>query len=181
MTKSQGIIRMDAKKLAENIGMALNTANVSYTVCGALRREISLYVPILPIVVSDLFTAHLTVLSFYGDKGMELPKQTQKLRHSVRILDLPPIPIDLFHAYPEEWGAMMLHLTGNHFFIIQMRSIAKQDGMKLNQYGLWHNENIVAGKTEEQIFEALGIDFIPPEYRELGPRQKLSEIIVRRM
>lgn len=61
MTKSQGILRKYAKSLAEEIGRTLNTANVSYTVCGSLRRGISIHVAELEIVVSDLLTAWNTI------------------------------------------------------------------------------------------------------------------------
>ena len=179
MTKSQGILRMDANRLAEEIGMALNTANVSYTVCGSLCRGISLHVAELEIVVSDLLTAWNVIHERGNCHGVPL-KHSNKGRKAV-IEKLFEIPIRLCHAYQEEWGATQLDFTGNHFFVIQLRSEAKSQGMKLNQYGLWHNENIIAGRTEEQIFDALGVVFVPPEHRELGARQKLSELLLRRM
>lgn len=179
MTKSQGILRKYAKSLAEEIGRTLNTANVSYTVCGSLRRGISIHVAELEIVVSDLLTAWNTIHALGNWHGVPL-KHSNKGRRAV-VEELFTIPVRLCHAYPEEWGATTLDMIGNHFFVIQLRSEAKSQGMKLNQYGLWHNENIIAGKTEEQIFDALGIVFVPPEHRELGPRQKLSELIIRRM
>jgi DNA polymerase (family X) len=178
MTKSKGILRMDAKALAEKIGAALNSANISYTVCGALRRGISLFVPELEIIVSDLWTAWYHIHALW--KPETSPLFNSKSGKKVVIIAPSPIPIKLFHAYPEEWGAMVLHHTGNHFFIIQMRSAAKKDGMKLNQYGLWFNENIIAGIDERQIFEALDLPFISPEDREFQNRQTLEEFIVRR-
>lgn len=64
------------------------------------------------------------------------------------------------------YGAALLYFTGSKDFNIKLRKIAIQKGLKLNEYGLFKGDKLVAGKTEEEIFKRLGISYIEPELRE---------------
>ena len=72
---------------------------------------------------------------------------------------------DVVACQDYEYGAMMLYLTGSMRLNIMMRARAKRMGMKLNQYGLWRGEDIVARSTEASIFEHLEMDYLEPEAR----------------
>lgn len=74
----------------------------------------------------------------------------------VEFLDVPEFSI----------GSAMLHSTGSSSFNIGMRTYAKQKGFKLSQYGLYKREEWIAGNTEEQVFNKLGLTLIPPQERE---------------
>lgn len=65
-------------------------------------------------------------------------------------------------------GAALQYFTGSKAHNIALRDRAIQRGFKLNEYGLYRNEDggLVAGDTEEGIYEALGLAFVPPELRE---------------
>lgn len=65
-------------------------------------------------------------------------------------------------------GAALCYFTGSQAHNVHMRKIAIAHGLKLNEYGLFRKEDdrVVAGRTEEEIFEALGLQYIPPELRE---------------
>lgn len=75
------------------------------------------------------------------------------------------IQIDLRIVKEDEWGAALLYFTGSKNFNIRMRNAAIAKGWKLNEYGLWNGEQRIAGKTEEEIFEALEWEFVEPEGR----------------
>ena len=47
-----------------------------------------------------------------------------------------------------------------------MRRLGQQRGLKINEYGVFKGEQSIAGKTEESVFRAVGLPFIPPELRE---------------
>jgi len=47
-----------------------------------------------------------------------------------------------------------------------LRDRAKHQGLKLSEYGLFQGEQVVASRTEEEIYEKLGLQWIPPELRE---------------
>jgi DNA polymerase (family 10) len=68
----------------------------------------------------------------------------------------------------ESLGAALQYFTGSKAHNIALRDRAIQRGYKLNEYGLYRNEDatVVAGDTEEGIYEALGLAFVPPELRE---------------
>ncbi len=62
-------------------------------------------------------------------------------------------------------GAALLHSTGSGEFNVGLRTYARQKGYLLNQYGLFKNGRYVVGKSEESIFNRLGLKFIPPNQR----------------
>jgi DNA polymerase (family X) len=68
----------------------------------------------------------------------------------------------------ESAGAALQYFTGSKAHNIALRDRAIQRGFKLNEYGLYRNDDnqIVAGETEEGIYEALGLAYVPPELRE---------------
>ncbi len=67
----------------------------------------------------------------------------------------------------ESLGAALQYFTGSKAHNIALRDRAIQHGFKLNEYGLYREDNtVVAGATEEGIYEALGLAFVPPELRE---------------
>ena len=75
---------------------------------------------------------------------------------------------DLRLVPAESAGAALQYFTGSKPHNIALRDRAIQRGMKLNEYGLYRNDTaeLVAGETEEGIYEALGLQLVPPELRE---------------
>ncbi|MGH9373358.1 MAG: PHP domain-containing protein, partial [Vicinamibacterales bacterium] len=75
---------------------------------------------------------------------------------------------DLRLVPAESAGTALQYFTGSKAHNIVLRDRAIQRGLKLNEYGLYRNDSgaVVAGETEEGIYEALGLAFVPPELRE---------------
>jgi DNA polymerase (family 10) len=68
---------------------------------------------------------------------------------------------------PEQsFGAALQYFTGNKDHNIALRRIAQEKGWKLSEYGLFQKEEQIAGRTEEGVYEKLGLQWIPPELRE---------------
>ncbi len=78
----------------------------------------------------------------------------------------PGIQVDLKIVPPESFGAGLQYFTGSKAHGIHLRRIAQQMGLKLNEYGVWRGEEQIAGATEEEVYAALGMDWIPPPMRE---------------
>ncbi|MFB6208006.1 MAG: DNA polymerase/3'-5' exonuclease PolX, partial [Candidatus Nanohaloarchaea archaeon] len=76
------------------------------------------------------------------------------------------LQIDLRLVEERQYGAAILYFTGSKDHNITLRSLAQEKDWKLNEYGLFDGEERLAGKTEEEVYEKLGLDFIPPELRE---------------
>ncbi|MBM3897907.1 MAG: DNA polymerase/3'-5' exonuclease PolX [Thaumarchaeota archaeon] len=93
------------------------------------------------------------------------------------------IDADLRIVGKESFGAAMQYFTGNKDHNVVLRSMAIMKGWKLNEYGIYEGERQIAGKSEEEIYRVLGLDYIPPEMREnngeidLASSKKLPKLI----
>jgi DNA polymerase (family 10) len=78
----------------------------------------------------------------------------------------PGINIDLRVVPAESYGSALNYFTGSkeHNIVIRARAIKK--GLKLNEYGLFKGTRRIAGRTEEEIYRALGMAYVEPELRE---------------
>jgi DNA polymerase (family 10) len=76
------------------------------------------------------------------------------------------IDADLRVLAPESFGAALQYFTGSKAHNVALRKIAQSQGLKLNEYGVFRGRRVIAGRTEEEVYEALGLTWIPPEMRE---------------
>jgi DNA polymerase (family 10) len=76
------------------------------------------------------------------------------------------IQIDLRVVEEDSYGAALQYFTGSKGHNIRLRGIAKTKGIKINEYGVFKGEKKVGGKEEEDVYRALGMDWIEPELRE---------------
>lgn len=75
------------------------------------------------------------------------------------------VEVEIYYTTPEEWGAALMAYSSPFGASIGLRVIARAKGFKLNQHGLFKKGKMVAGKTEEEIYKALGRPWKPPEKR----------------
>src|SRR5712691_7488674 len=81
------------------------------------------------------------------------------------------LQIDLRVVPPDSWGAALLYFTGSKEHNVRLRGYALKKKLLLNEYGLYRvgaeaRGQEIASRTEEEIYAALGMDWIPPELRE---------------
>lgn len=105
--------------------------------------------------VMDLFTSHPLVMQVLS-KG--------ETKSSVVLRD--GINADLRVVTDEEFPYALHHFTGSKEHNTALRHMAKQQGVKMNEYGLFKEEELIRCKDEEDIFRAFGMSYIPPELRE---------------
>lgn len=84
------------------------------------------------------------------------------------VLTVRGLQVDLRVVAPEEFGAALLYFTGSKDHNVRVRERAVRKGLTLNEYGLFEKESgdRVAGATEEEVYGALGLDWVPPTLRE---------------
>jgi len=75
------------------------------------------------------------------------------------------VRVELYYTIPKEWGAELLAYSSKKGAGIGLRVIAKKKGLKLSQHGLFKNHKFIAGKTEKEIYKALGRTMKSPEKR----------------
>ncbi len=78
------------------------------------------------------------------------------------------IQVDIRVVDEESYGAALAYFTGSKAHNIRLREMAVKAGMKLNEYGIFRerDDRRLGGKTEEEIYEVLGLQYVPPELRE---------------
>lgn len=65
----------------------------------------------------------------------------------------------------KSYGAALQYFTGNKGHNIRLRELAIKRGYKLNEYGLFKKDKYICGRTEKEIYNKLGLDYIEPELR----------------
>lgn len=73
---------------------------------------------------------------------------------------------DLRVIKKESFGSALQYFTGNKYHNILTRRIAISQGLKLNEYGVFRKQKKIAGQTEKEVYQAIGLPYIEPEMRE---------------
>lgn len=93
------------------------------------------------------------------------------------------IDADLLVVPEESWGSALQYFTGSKEHSVELRKIAIAKGLRLNEWGVYCGEKKVAGRTEEEVYSALGLQWIPPEMREnageieLARQNRIPELV----
>lgn len=93
------------------------------------------------------------------------------------------LQVDLRVVEPGCFGAAMQYFTGSQAHNIELRKIAQSKNLKLNEYGVFKGAKCISGRTEKEVYETLGLDWIPPEMREnrgeiaLAKAHQLPELV----
>jgi len=160
----QRILYAEAARIAARIIEHLRQCNAikELEVAGSFRRRRDT-IGDLDVVAaaSDSEPAMKQFTSFPEIKqvvGAGETKTTVVLRSGLQV-DLRVVPTRSF-------GAALAYFTGSKAHNIHLRRIAQGRGLLLNEYGLFRGKSVVAGKTEEEIYRALGLPWIAPELRE---------------
>ncbi|MFW5955020.1 MAG: PHP domain-containing protein, partial [Guyparkeria sp.] len=105
--------------------------------------------------VMDRFVAHEEVSRVVSHGGT---RSTVHLRSGLQV-DLRVVPA-------VGAGAALHYFTGSKAHNIAVRRRGVERGLKINEYGVYRDEKRIAGRTEDEVFEAVGLPFVAPELRE---------------
>jgi len=76
------------------------------------------------------------------------------------------IDVDLRVVDDYEFGSALQYFTGSKEHNIKTRKLAIEKDLKLNEYGVFKGKKLIAGKTEEEVYQTIGLPYIEPELRE---------------
>ena len=95
------------------------------------------------------------------------------------------LQVDLRVVDPDCYGAALQYFTGSKAHNIEIRRLAQEKKLKISEYGVFKGERRVAGNTEESVYQAVDLPWIPPELREnrgeieAAHKNKLPKLIER--
>lgn len=135
-------------------------------IAGSLRRKKDTIGDIDIVVLTPVKNRRSIVSKFVSLKQVKKILARGTTRASVN-LSYKNVQVDIRLVHDYEYGAAMLYFTGSKEHNIKLRTIAKQRGMKINEYGIFNakTNKRIAGKTEEEMYAALKLKYIPPEKR----------------
>lgn len=119
-----------------------------------------------PVAVMDRFVAHPDIKEVLS-KGET--KSTVILKSGLQV--------DLRVLEKKSFGAALQYFTGSKSHNIALRDRAKRMGLKISEYGVFKEKGgkWVAGKTEEEVYRAVGLPWISPELREMRGEIEAAE------
>lgn len=149
-----------ADEIAADLGKLSSTVRVE--VAGSCRRRRETCGDLDILVSSDSPNEAMDVLDAHRlvETTLARGETKQRVRLAGRLeLDLRVVP-------DESFGAALQYFTGSQAHNIVLRQRAIDRGLKLNEYGLFKDDERIAGLTEEEVYSALDLPLVPPELRE---------------
>ncbi len=180
----------EAKLLADKVVAALTPLCERIEIAGSIRRQKA------EVGDVDLVVIPKAVVGFLGPLGVpvdfpvdsvwnllvpkELKKAGLKVESAgpqlVRAVFPNAFQVDLYRAEMETWGVILLVRTGSREHNIKLCSLARSKGLMLSASdgvtktatsGGMTTTKVIASRSEEEIFKALGLEFVEPRYREV--------------
>lgn len=145
-----------AQRIAEIEGV------VEAVPCGSIRR-FSETVGDVDIVVAT------TDPGLVGDVVLDYPEVSEVVgagETKISFLTREGLQVDIRTVRPDQLGSALLYFTGSKAHNIALRQKAIDRGWLLSEYGLFEDEELLASETEGEIYEALGMQAVPPMLRE---------------
>jgi len=170
---SQRVFLADAKAEADAIVADLQKLGsiTQATVAGSCRRRKETVGDLDVLVTSIDYNAAMDRLAANPLVVKVLARGDTKQR--VRLKS--GLELDLRVVPDESFGAASQYFTGSKEHNIVIRRRAQERGLKLNEYGLFRGDELVASRTEEEVYAAVDLPWIPPELRENRGEIELAE------
>ena len=151
---------VQAAPLVEYMKKAKSVEAIS--IAGSLRRrrqtigDLDLLVAShRPADVAERFCGYPEITSVLARGGTKCSAVLRSgMQVDVRVID------------PVCWGAALHYFTGSKAHNIAIRLLGVKRKLKINEYGIFKGTRRIGGRSEEEVFAAVGLPFIPPELRE---------------
>ncbi|WP_456479767.1 helix-hairpin-helix domain-containing protein [Nautilia sp.] len=113
------------------------------------------------VIAKDYYKVSEYFVKFYRVKEV----YSKGLTRSTVFLD-NGLQIDLRAVTKESYGAALHYFTGSKAHNIEIRKLAQQKGLKINEYGVFEGNKKIASLKEEDVYKSVGLEYIEPELRE---------------
>ncbi|QDU77045.1 DNA polymerase/3'-5' exonuclease PolX [Bremerella volcania] len=177
-TAEQRVYWAKADKLVQRLREHLESVKgiEKLTFAGSYRRGKETVGDIDILTVAESSTEAMDCLAEFPEMEEVIARGDTKM--SIRLAS--NMQVDLRVVPAKSYGAASLYFTGSKEHNVKIRGIAKQRGMKINEYGVFRvnedgSETFIAGETEEDVYAALDLPWFPPELRENRDEFKLAE------
>lgn len=160
----QRILWVDADQHVQSILNHMHScqAIIKIDAAGSYRRGQETVGDLDFLVVAKDSTAVMDHLTHYGGLANIVARGETKM--TIRLTS--GVQVDL-RVVPEiSFGAALQYFTGSKQHNVVLRGRAKDKGLKINEYGVFRKERMIAGRKEEDVYSSLGLPWIPPELRE---------------
>lgn len=173
----------EALSLAEEVVKELSKLEEveEISIAGSLRRQKETIGDIDILIASNNPEKVMKAL-------IQLPQSREVLAEGITksaILTEQDIQIDLRVVEKESFGAALQYFTGSKSHNVRLREMAAKQQLKVNEYGLFRviDGQKIAGRSEKEVYEKLGLSYIMPELREdrgefeAAVQKKLPELV----
>jgi len=168
LEKSTGRIRLDqAMEAADVVGAFLQEQSGIEKIqpAGSLRRRAETIGDVDILVAAS--KGEQIIQAFTGAGFVQEVLASGPTKGSAIIqTQTTPVHVDVRVVPGESFGAAAQYFTGSKQHNVRLREIAVKAKWKLNEYGLFKGEKIIAGPVEEGIYQKLSLDYIDPVLRE---------------
>jgi DNA polymerase (family 10) len=150
-----------ALRTANEMVDALTPISQRCAYAGSLRRWRETIGDIDILAAADDSAPLMAAFSAGHDVVASGPTKTTVRTASGLTADLRVVPLDA-------WGAALQYFTGSAAHNVAVRQIAIKQKLKLSEYGLFDAETneLIVSRTEEEVYERLGLAWVPPAMRE---------------
>ncbi|TYB32677.1 MAG: DNA polymerase/3'-5' exonuclease PolX [Flexistipes sinusarabici] len=153
----------DAEEAAEKIRSFLDTLHYveKYEIAGSYRRKLETVKDLDLVIVAK---GESNVLDKISKENFfdEIREGGEKKITAA----LDGLPVDLRCFEKDDFYTALHHFTGSKAHHERLRGIAKSKNFKINEYGIFQGDKKLKVSSEEEIYEILGLHYVPPELRE---------------
>ncbi len=151
----------------------------SVHVCGSVRRQRETVKDIDVLVVAD--NPVVVMEKFVSSKLVAAVIARGETKAAARLSI--GINVDVRVVHEKSLGAALNYFSGSKAHNVHLRQLAIKKGWKLSEYGLFKGEKFVGGRSEDELYKKLGLQYVPPELREdtgeieLAAKNDLPELV----
>ena len=166
-----------AEAYCDAVAKVTGVSQVQY--CGSLRRGKETIGDIDILVCSEAEAVPDITATVLAHEQTQQTLGAGETKISIRTR--AGLQVDFRIVAAQHWGAALQYFTGSKEHNVRLRELAVKRGLKLNEWGLFKDQQSVAGENEPDIYTALELAWVPPEMREDRGEIELAGLMYKRL